>query len=127
MEDWAKMVKEVRKQNGWTQKGLAKRLGVCCAEVNRWEKGHNEPRGEAWRRLKEMCKELGIDDSRDEEIMMFIYTLMNNIPDRILNDKRLTIYDLKTRKDYGNLKEYISVKMKALFGVIVGWGEENKE
>lgn len=45
MEDWAKMVKEVRKQNGWTQKGLAKRLGVCCAEVNRWEKGHNEPRG----------------------------------------------------------------------------------
>lgn len=74
-----------------------------------------------------MCKELGIDDSRDEEIMRFIYILMNNIPDRILNDKRLTIYDLKTRKDYGNLKEYISVKMKALFGVIVGWGEEKKE
>lgn len=101
-------------------------LGVCCAEVNRWEKGHNEPKGEAWRRLKEMCKELGIYDSRDEEIMIFIYALMNNIPDRILNDKRLTICDLKTRKDCGNPKEYISERMKALFGVIVGWGEEKK-
>ena len=127
MEDWAKMVKEVRKQNGWTQKGLAKRLGVCCAEVNRWEKGHNEPRGEAWRRLKEMCKELGIDDSRDEEIMRFIYTLMNNISSRKLNDERLHILNLKTRKDCGNLKEYISERMKALFGVIVGWGEDTNK
>ena len=127
MEDWAKMVQEVRTQNGWTQKGLAKRLGVCCAEVNRWEKGHNEPRGEAWRRLKEMCKELGIDDSRDEEIMRFIYTLMNNISSRKLNDERLHILNLKTRKDCGNLKEYISERMKALFGVIVGWGEDTNK
>lgn len=126
MEDWAKVVKEVRKQNGWTQKGLAKRLGVCCAEVNRWEKGHNEPRGEAWRRLKEMCKELGIDDSRDDEIMRFIYTLASNIPARKLDDKGLHIMDLKTGKDCGTLKEYISVKMKALFGVVVEYGEEKK-
>lgn len=68
-----------------------------------------------------------LDEDRDEEIMRFIYTLMNNIPDKILNDKRLTICDLKTRKDYGNLKEYISVKMKALFGVIVGWGEDTNK
>lgn len=127
MEDWAKMVKEVRKQNGWTQKGLAKRLGVCCAEVNRWEKGHNEPRGEVWRRLKEMCKELGIDDSRDEEIMRFIHTLMNNIPWNKFNDERLHIQDLKTGKDCGTLKEYISERMKALFGVIVEYGEEKRE
>lgn len=127
MEDWAKMVKEVRKQNGWTQKGLAKRLGVCCAEVNKWEKGHNEPRGEAWRRLKEMCKELEINDSRDEEIMRFIHTLMNNIPSRILNDKELKIYDLKTMRNHGTLKEYISERMHALFGVIVEYGEEKKE
>lgn len=58
--------------------------------------------------------------------MRFIYTLMNNIPDRILNDKRLTIYDLKTCKDCGNLKEYISERMKTLFGVIVGWGRKRK-
>lgn len=127
MEDWAKMVKEVRKQNGWTQKGLAKRLGVCCAEVNRWEKGHNEPRGEAWRRLKEMCKELGIDDSRDEEIMRFIHTLMDNIPWNKFNDERLHIQDLKTGKDCGTLKEYISERMKTLFGVIVEYGKGNKE
>lgn len=65
--------------------------------------------------------------TRDEEIMRFIHTLMNNIPDRILNDKELKTYDLKTRKDCGNLKEYISERMKALFGVIVEWGEEKKE
>lgn len=64
---------------------------------------------------------------RDEEIMRFIHTLMNNIPDRILNDKELKIYDLKTGKDCGNLKEYISERMKALFGVIVEWGEEKKK
>lgn len=127
MEDWAKMVKEVRKQNGWTQKGLAKRLGVCCAEVNRWEKGHNEPKGEAWRRLKEMCKESGIDDSRDEEIMRFIHTLMNNIPAKKFNDERMHIWDMRTDKDCGTLREYIAERMKALFGVVVGWGEEKNK
>lgn len=125
MEDWAKVVKEVRKQNGWTQKGLAKRLGVCCAEVNRWEKGHNEPRGEAWRRLKEMCKKLGIDDSRDEEIMRFIYTLASNIPTRKFNDERMHIWDIN--KDCGTLKEYISERMKTLFGVAVEYGEEKNK
>lgn len=95
--------------------------------MNRWEKGHNEPRGEAWRRFKEMCKELGIDDSRDEEIMRFMHALMNNIPSRILNDKELKIYDLKTMRNHGTLKEYISERMNALFGVIVEYGEEKKE
>lgn len=125
MEDWAKMVKEVRKQNGWTQKGLAKRLGVCCAEVNRWEKCHNEPRGEAWRRLKEMCKELGIDYSRDIEIIRFITVLVENIPTKKLNDERLHII-CGNGKDCGNLKEYICERMNALFGVTVEYGEEKK-
>lgn len=74
-----------------------------------------------------MKRKSRLNEDRDEEIMRFIYTLMNNIPDRILNDKRLMICDLKTRKDCGNLKKYISVKMKALFGVIVGWGEEKNK
>ena len=74
------------------------------------------------RKLKE-----ALNEDRDEEIMRFIHTLMNNIPDRILNDKGLKIYDLKTGKNCGTLKEYIRERMKALFGVIVEWGEEKKE
>lgn len=124
MEDWAKAIRAVRKEKDWTQAELARKIKVSTESIRKWEKGYGEPNMESRKKFKKMLDE---DEDRDEEIMSFIYTLMNNIPDRILNDKRLTIYDLKTRKDYGNLKEYISVKMKALFGVIVGWGEENKE
>lgn len=124
MEDWAKAIRAVRKEKDWTQAELARKIKVSTESIRKWEKGYGEPNMESRRKFKKMLDE---DDDRDEEIMRFIYTLMNNIPDRILNDKRLTICDLKTRKDYGNLKEYISVKMKELFGVIVGWGEENKE
>lgn len=124
MEDWAKIIRGVRKEKDWTQAELARKMRVSTESIRKWEKGYGEPNMESRRKFKKMLDE---DEDRDEEIMRFIYTLMNNIPDRILNDKRLTICDLKTRKDYGNLKEYISVKMKALFGVIVGWGEENKE
>lgn len=124
MEDWAKAIRAVRKEKDWTQAELAWKMKVSTESIRKWEKGYGEPNMESRKKFKKMLDE---DEDRDEEIMRFIYTLMNNIPDRILNDKRLTICDLKTRKDYGNLKEYISVKMKALFGVIVGWGEENKE
>lgn len=72
---------------------------------------------------------------RDEEIMRFICTLIGNIPIRKLNDERLHII-CGNGKDCGNLKEYISERMKALFGVIVDktsfgviveHGEEKKE
>ena len=117
MEDWAEIVKTVRKKEKMTQREFAKKIGVR----------NFEPRMKERRKLAEMCKELKIDKDRDIEIMRFIHTLMNNIPDRILNDKELKIYDLKTRKDCGNLKEYISERLKALFGVSVEWGEEKKD
>ena len=66
-------------------------------------------------------------NGRDEEIIGFISTLIGNIPTRKLNDERMHIMDLETGKDCGTLKEYISERMKALFGVIVGWGEEKKK
>lgn len=66
------------------------------------------------RKLKE-----ALNEDRDIEIMRFIHTLMSNIPSRILNDKELKIYDLKTMRNHGTLKEYISERMMALFGVIV--------
>ena len=73
-----------------------------------------------------MCKESGIDDSRDDEIMRFIYTLTSNIPARKLDDERMHVWDLDINKDCGTLKEYISERMKTLFGVDVEWEEEKK-
>lgn len=122
MEDWAKTIRDARKEKGWTQTELARKMRVSTNSIRKWEKGYGEPSMNSRRKLKE-----ALNEDRDIEIMRFIHTLMNNIPDRILNDKRLTICDLKTRKDCGNLKEYISERMKALFGVIVEWGEEKKE
>lgn len=122
MEDWAKTIRDARKEKGWTQVELARKMRVSTNSIRKWEKGYGEPSMNSRRKLKE-----ALNEDRDEEIMRFIHTLMNNIPDRILNDKGLKIYDLKTGKDYGNLKEYISERMKALFGVIVEWGEEKKE
>lgn len=124
MEDWAKMVKEVRKQNGWTQKGLARKMKVSTESIRKWENGYGEPNMESRRKFKKMLDE---DEDRDEEIMRFIHTLMDNIPWNKFNDERLHIQDLKTGKDCGTLKEYISERMKTLFGVIVEYGEENKE
>lgn len=97
-------------------------MRVSTNSIRKWEKGYGEPSMNSRRKLKE-----ALNEDRDEEIMRFIHTLMNNIPDRILNDKGLKIYDLKTGKNCGTLKEYIRERMKALFGVIVEWGEEKKE
>lgn len=134
--DWAKITKDVRERLSLTQTELAKKLGVCYASVNRWEQGHHEPTMKERRKLAEICRELGMynlndedkdDDDRDEEIMRFIHTLMDNIPWNKLNDERIHIWDMKNDKDCGTLKEYINERMKTLFGVIVKYGEEKKE
>lgn len=122
MEDWAKAIRAVRKEKDWTQAELARKMRVSTESIRKWEKGYGEPNMESRRKFKEV-----LNEDRDEEIMRFIYTLMDNIPDRKLNDERLHIQDLKTGKDCGTLKEYISERMKTLFGVIVEYGEENKE
>lgn len=122
MKDWAKAIRDARKEKGWTQTELARKMRVSTNSIRKWEKGYGEPSMNSRRKLKE-----ALNEDRDEEIMRFIHTLMNNIPDRILNDKELKIYDLKTMRNHGTLKEYISERMHALFGVIVEYGEEKKK
>lgn len=68
-----------------------------------------------------------LDEDRDEEIMRFIYTLMDNIPTKKFNDERMHIWDMRTNKDCGTLREYIAERMKTLFDVIVEYGEEKKK
>lgn len=130
MEDWAEIVKTVRKKEELTQKEFAKKMGVSCVAVSHWEQGNFKPRMKQRRKLKEV-----LNEDRDKEIIGFISTLIGNIPTRKLNDERLHII-CGNGKDYGNLKEYISVRMKALFGVtvdktsfgvIVEYGEGKKE
>lgn len=38
-------VRRLRKKLDLTQEGLARRLDVTTVSVNRWERGHNVPRG----------------------------------------------------------------------------------
>lgn len=130
MEDWAKIVKTVRKKEKLTQKEFAKKMGVSCVAVSHWEQGNFKPRMKQRRKLKEV-----LNEDRDEEIMRFISTLIGSIPTKKLNDERLHII-CGNGKDCGNLKEYICERMKALFGVIVDktlfgvtveYGEEKKE
>lgn len=118
MEDWAKIVKTVRKKEKLTQKEFAKKMGVSCVAVSHWEQGNFKPRMKQRRKLAEICKELKIDKGRDEEIIEFIGTLIGSIPTRKLNDERLHII-CGNGKDCGNLKEYICERMKSLFGVTV--------
>ena len=121
MEDWAKAISDVRKKKGWTRVELARKMRVSTESIMKWEKGYVEPSMNSRRKLKEV-----LNEDRDEEIMRFIHTLMDNIPWSKFNDERLHILDLKTGNDCGTLKEYINERMKALFGVIVEWGEEKK-
>lgn len=79
MEDWAKAIRAVRKEKDWTQAELARKIKVSTESIRKWEKGYGEPNMESRRKFKKMLDE---DEDRDEEIMRFIHTLMNNIPGR---------------------------------------------
>lgn len=126
MEDWAEKIQAIKKKGCWTQVELAWKMGVSTNSIRKWEKG-SEPSMKVKKKIEEMCKELKIDDGRDEEIMRFIYILMSNIPTRKLNDERMHVWDMKENKDCGTLKEYIGERMMALFGVTVEYGEDTNK
>lgn len=123
MEDWAKTISDVRKRKGWTQTELARKMRVSTNSISKWEKGYGEPSMESRRKLKKMLDE---DEDRDIEIIKFIYVLVDNISDKKLNDERMHIWDMKTNKNCGTLKEYIVERMETLLGARVVFGEEKK-
>lgn len=122
MEDWAKAISDVRKKKGWTRVELARKMRVSTESIMKWEKGYVEPSMNSRRKFKEV-----LNEDRDEEIMRLIYILMKNIPAKKFNDERMYILDSKTGNDCGTLKEYVNERMKALFGVIVEYGEEKNK
>lgn len=124
MEDWAKIISDVRKEKGWTQTELARKMRVSTNSISKWEKG-SEPSMESKRKLKRVLDE--DENNRDIEIIKFIYVLIDNISDKKLNDERMHIWDMKNNKNCGTLKEYICERMKTLLGASVVFGEEKKE
>lgn len=123
MEDWAKIISDVRKEKGWTQTELARKMRVSTNSISKWEKGYGEPSMESRRKLKRVLDE--DENNRDIEIIKFIYVLVDNISDKKLNDERMHII-CGNGKDCGNLKEYICERMKTLLGASVVFGEEKK-
>ena len=124
MEDWAKTISDVRKRKGWTQAELARKMRVSTNSISKWEKGYGEPSMESRKKLKRVLDE--DENNRDIEIIKFIYVLVDNISDKKLNDERMHIWDMKTNKNCGTLKEYIVERMKTLLGASVVFGEEKK-
>jgi DNA-binding XRE family transcriptional regulator len=48
--------KELRENVGYTQEGLAQRLGVSVSSVRRWERGEGEP---SFQHVLQLCVALG--------------------------------------------------------------------
>lgn len=124
MEDWAKIISDVRKEKSWTQTELARKMRVSTNSIRKWEKGYGEPSMESRKKLKRMLDEY--ENNRDIEIIKFICVLVDNISDKKLNDERMHIWDMKNNKNCGTLKEYICERMKTLLGASVVFGEEKK-
>lgn len=125
MEDWAKIISDVRKEKSWTQIELARKMRVSTNSIRKWEKGYGEPSMESRKKLKRVLDE-DEGEGRDIEIIKFIYVLIDNISDKKLNDERMHII-CGNGKDCGNLKEYICERMETLLGASVVFGEEKKE
>lgn len=124
MEDWAKTIRDVRKEKSWTQTELARKMRVSTNSISKWEKGYGEPSMESRKKLKRVLDE--DENNRDIEIIKFIYVLIDNISDKKLNDERMHII-CGNGKDCGNLKEYICERMETLLGASVVFGEEKKK
>ena len=56
----AELVKSIRTELGFTQRGLAKQLGISFATVNRWENGRTSLTGPALERLRAFCERSGL-------------------------------------------------------------------
>ena len=56
LENFPEQVKEVRRQLGLSQEGLAHALGVSFATVNRWENGKTTPSKLAIKQYAAFCE-----------------------------------------------------------------------
>ena len=57
--------------------------------------------------------------SKLEQAKEFVYTLLQQIPEKALNNKRMHI--IKGDKDYGTLQEYINKNLKEIWEIEIVW------
>lgn len=60
VDDYASIIKELRKKMNLSQEEFAKVLGVSFSSINRWENGHHEPTTRIKRKLKALFREYEI-------------------------------------------------------------------
>ena len=58
-------IREIRRSKGWTQKELAKEIGMTTAQISRWEQDHVTPRT---RNLEDLAKVFGVSDDEFENL-----------------------------------------------------------
>ena len=60
VDDYASIIRELRKKMNLSQEEFAKVLGVSFSSINRWENGHHEPTIKIKRKLKALFREYEI-------------------------------------------------------------------
>ena len=60
VDDYASIIKELRKKMHLSQEEFAKVLGVSFSSINRWENSRHEPTIKVKRKLKALFREYGI-------------------------------------------------------------------
>ena len=75
----SRILSQERKQRGWTQEELARKVGVDVKTVKRWERGGSIPRPYARQVLSKVLdksiQELGLADSDDMDVHIWWPTL----------------------------------------------------
>lgn len=62
VDDYSKVIKELRNKMTLSQVEFAQLLGVSFASVNRWETGKHEPTIKIKRKIKALMREYGVKD-----------------------------------------------------------------
>ncbi len=60
-EDTGSLVRTLRQQLGMTQEALAQAIDVAVSTVNRWENEHCAPSKLAWRAIRNLARERGLN------------------------------------------------------------------
>ena len=63
----AKLVRSIRKNNGWTQERLAQEMGVSFSTVSSWERGKRKPLPFFLKRLQELLEQAQITGNDKNE------------------------------------------------------------
>lgn len=63
VDNYSKVIKELRNKLTLSQVEFAQLLGVSFASVNRWETGKHEPTIKVKRKIKALMREYGVKDN----------------------------------------------------------------